>query len=240
MKKSVLITGASRGIGRAAAVRFARERYSLTLIARERGDLLEALSQELSEKYHVSVQGFLGDAGNEEFIRETLSKAGVPEVLVNNAGISRVGLLTELSLAEWNEVLRVNLTSVFLFCKYAVPEMIRRQSGRIVNVSSVWGSVGASCEVAYSASKGGVEAFTKALAKELAPGGIAVNAIAPGCINTDMNADLSEEERLALMEEIPSGRFGEAEEAAELIYSLATGPAYLTGQVVGLTGGWMR
>lgn len=238
MKKTVLITGASRGIGAAAARKFAENGYDLILVCKERTELLEALSGELKERYHASSLCFTGDAGDESFVKGVLKEAGTPEVLVNNAGISKIGLLTDLSLSEWNEILRTNLTSVFLFCKYTLPGMVQRKSGRIVNVSSVWGSVGGSCEAAYSASKGGVEALTKALAKELAMSSITVNAVAPGCIDTEMNQAFTEEERSGLCEEIPAGRFGTPEEVAEVIYGLSEGPMYLTGQVVTISGGW--
>ncbi len=240
MKKTVLITGASRGIGAAAARRFAEEGFDLILICREKMDLLKELAAEMKERHGISVKCFSGDTGDEAFVRKTVEEAGTIDVLINNAGISKTGLLTDMSLAEWEEILNANLTSVFLFCKYTVPEMVRRKSGRIINISSVWGSVGASCEAAYSASKGGVEALTKALAKELAPSGIMVNAVAPGCIDTDMNAHLSEDDRRSLSEEIPMGRFGRPEEAAELIFGVATAPEYLTGQVITLSGGWMN
>lgn len=239
MKKTVLITGASRGIGAAAARKFAEEGCDLVLICRKNKDLLEKLAGEIKEKCGVLVRCFTGDAGDEDFVKKIAEEAGAVDILINNAGISKTGLLTELSYAEWEEILRTNLTSVFLFCKYIVPEMVRRKSGRIINVSSVWGNVGASCEAAYSASKGGVAALTKALAKELAPSGITVNAIAPGCIDTEMNLNLSEDDRRELCEEIPMGRFGTPEEVAEMICSIASSPEYLTGQVVTLSGGWM-
>ena len=160
------------------------------------------------------------------------------DILINNAGISHVGLLTDMSLEEWNRVLQVNLTSMFCCCKHAIPPMVHEKSGRILNISSVWGNVGASCEVAYSASKGGVNGFTRALAKELGPSGITVNAIACGVIDTRMNRCFSEDERRQISEEIPVGRFGLPQEAASLALSLVNAPDYLTGQVITLDGGW--
>ena len=158
--------------------------------------------------------------------------------MVNNAGVSHIGLLSDLSLDEWNLLIQTNLTSVFCCCKHAVPNMVRNQYGRIINISSVWGIAGASCEVAYSASKGGVNAFTKALAKELAPSNISVNAIACGVVDTRMNQHFSTEEQQKLAEEIPAGRFGTPKETAQLAAFLASAPAYLTGQIISLDGGW--
>ena len=162
------------------------------------------------------------------------------DVLVNNAGISHVGLLTQMSYAQWQEVIDTNLSSCFLTCKYAVPEMIRRKKGKIINISSVWGNAGASMEVAYSASKGGVNAFTKALAKELAPSNIQVNAIACGLIDTDMNSHLSRQEQAQLVEEIPADRIGKPKDVAQLVGMLCGEPdnSYLVGQVITLDGGW--
>lgn len=161
------------------------------------------------------------------------------DVLVNNAGISYVGLLTDMSEEDWNRVISSNLTSVFNCCSLAIPEMVRKKSGKIINISSVWGNVGASCEVAYSASKGGMNAFTKALAKELAPSNIQVNAIACGAIDTEMNSLLTDEELSELKNEIPAGRLGRAEEVADLVYQLSRDNTYLTGQIIGLDGGWI-
>ena len=184
----------------------------------------------------------VGDVSDEEFVEQAFGeiqkKFGMADILINNAGISHVGLLTDMSLEEWNRVLQVNLTSMFCCCKHAIPPMVHEKSGRILNISSVWGNVGASCEVAYSASKGGVNGFTRALAKELGPSGITVNAIACGVIDTRMNRCFSEDERRQISEEIPVGRFGLPQEAASLALSLVNAPDYLTGQVITLDGGW--
>ena len=144
-----------------------------------------------------------------------------------------------MSITEWNNIINTNLSSVFFTSKCIIPEMIKKHSGKIINISSVWGNVGASCEVAYSACKGGINSFTKALGKELAPSNIQVNAIACGCIDTSMNSCFSEEERQELADEIPAGRFGKPEEVAHLALQLATGNEYLTGQIVTLDGGWI-
>ena len=143
-----------------------------------------------------------------------------------------------MSISEWNELVSVNLTSVFSTCKCVIPSMVRQQSGKIINISSVWGTVGASCEAAYSACKGGIHAMTRALGKELAPSNIQVNAIACGMIDTSMNACFDEAEISAIVEEIPSGRMGTVRDVAELALSLAEGHPYLTGQILTLDGGW--
>lgn len=241
-QKTAFITGASRGIGRAIAEEFARHGYSLAINCHASGKELESFAAYLTDAFHVPCLPLVGDASEEPFaigaFQQIENHFGMADVLVNNAGISHIGLLSDMALEEWHKVMDTNLTSMFCCCKHAIPAMVRKKSGTIINISSVWGSVGASCEVAYSASKGGVNAFTKALAKELAPSGITVNAIACGVIDTQMNQCFSEEERRGLCEEIPAGRFGSPTEAARLAYSLANAPSYLTGQVIALDGGW--
>ncbi len=240
--KIAFITGASRGIGSAIAEEYARHGYAIAINCKNSGDSLLALSRILAETYHIPCLPLVGDISREDFTIEAFhaieNTFGGIDVLVNNAGISKIGTLTDMSLEEWNQVIQVNLTSLFCCCKQAIPYMLRRQSGAILNVSSVWGNVGASCEVAYSASKGGVNAFTKALAKELAPSHISVNAIACGAIDTQMNQFLAPEERRQLEAEIPAGRFGAPEEVAKLAFSITEAPSYLTGQIIALDGGW--
>ena len=186
---------------------------------------------------------FCGDMGDPAFVfsmgKEVLASFSKIDVIVNNAGISHIGLLCDMTAEEWNRILSVNLSSCFYTAKAFVPAMISAKSGRIVNISSMWGTAGASCEAAYSASKGGVNSLTRALAKELAPSGISVNAIACGAVDTDMNAFLSSEERTALEEEIPAGRFATPEEVADTVLTLLKSPTYLTGQIVGLDGGYL-
>lgn len=241
--KTVFITGASRGIGRAIAEEFARGGYSLALNCKSSGEELHVFARHLSDTFQVPCLPLVGDVSDEKFVEQAFEEIqqmfGRTDILINNVGISHVGLLSDMSLEEWNRVLQTNLTSMFLCCRCAIPAMVHEKSGRILNISSVWGSMGASCEVAYSASKGGVNGFTRALAKELAPSGITVNAIACGVIDTRMNHCFSEEERQQLAEEIPAGRFGLPQEAASLAMSLVTAPSYLTGQVIALDGGWM-
>ena len=242
MKSTVLITGASRGIGRAIATLFAKEGYQLVITCSKSEAALHLLADELRSNYSADVLTSIGDIGDYQYVsllfKEISARFGGIDILINNAGISYVGLLTDMSLEEWNQMINTNLTSVFSTCKHAIPYMLQKQTGKIINISSVWGNVGASCEVAYSAAKGGMNTFTKALAKELAPSNIQVNAIACGCIDTQMNACFSEDEKAALADEIPAGRFGKPEEVATLVLDLASKHSYLTGQIITLDGGW--
>ena len=176
-----------------------------------------------------------GDPAQVEALFQKISRL---DVLVNNAGISYVGLLHEMSPEEWRRVLSTNLDSCFYTSRYAIPLMLQNHAGRIINISSVWGNVGSSMEVAYSASKGGINAYTKSLAKELAPSNIQVNAIACGVIDTSMNACFSAEDMEALVAEIPADRIGDPSEVAALALQLATAPSYLTGQIITMDGGW--
>ena len=243
MKKIVLITGASRGIGRAIATFFAKEGHPLVINCCNSFDALLNLQKDLEETYHVPVLASVGNIGDYNYVTKLFAQiaekySGV-DILINNAGISHIGLLHDMSPDEWQNLMSINLSSAFYTSKLAIPYMLSKKAGKIINISSVWGNAGASCEVAYSASKGGLNAFTKALAKELAPSNIQVNAIACGCIDTAMNHCFSAEERQALEAEIPAGRFGTVEEVAALTYSLASAHSYLTGQVLTLDGGWM-
>ena len=242
MKPTVLITGASRGIGRAIATLFAKEGYQLVITCSKSEEALLLLANELRSNYAADVLTSIGDIGDYHYVsalfEEITARFGSVDVLVNNAGISYVGLLTDMSIEEWNQIINTNLTSVFSTCKHTIPYMLQKQAGKIINISSVWGNVGASCEVAYSATKGGMNTFTKALAKELAPSNIQVNAIACGCIDTQMNACFSEDEKAALADEIPAGRFAKPEEVAALVLDLAAKHSYLTGQIITLDGGW--
>ncbi len=238
MSKYALVTGASRGIGRAIAEMLASDGYHLYLTCIHSGEILSAFAAELAGRYSVSCTPFVGDMGNFDDVSALFASIEQLEVLVNNAGISYVGLLSEMSLTDWRKIMSTNLDSVFYTSKLSVPLMLRRHSGKIVNISSVWGNVGASMEVAYSASKGAVNSFTKALAKELAPSNIQVNAVACGVIDTDMNHCFSPEEMDALRQEIPCDRIGMTAEVAQMVKSVLGAPAYLTGQVITLDGGW--
>lgn len=225
--QKALITGASRGIGRAIADKL-KDEYELFLICKNNLDLMS----DLPGRHYV------GDVGDQVFIKEVFEDIDELDLLINNAGIAYFDIVQDITPNKWDEVIRTNLTSVYNTSRFAASLMVPRQSGHIINISSVWGSYGASCESAYSAAKGGVNAFTKALAKELAPSGIAVNALALGVIDTDMNKHFSDSEREDLINQIPIGRMGTPEEAAEAVYLLSKMPVYLTGQIITLDGGW--
>lgn len=240
-RPAVLITGASRGIGKAAALRFAREGWQVAVTCRTRTDELLTVQKEILSM-GIPCLAFTGNMGDMDDCLRLFSQIhqelGPLDALVNNAGVSYLGLFQDMRIEEWNSLIQSDLTSVFCCCKLALPSMIRRRRGKIINISSVWGICGASCEVAYSAAKGGVNALTKALAKELAPSNIQVNAIACGAIDTEMNHFLHREDLIALLDEIPAGRLGQAAEVADLAYHLGYKESYLTGQIIGLDGGW--
>lgn len=236
-----LITGASRGIGKAIALKLSVT-HDLALTCQKNLAQLQAVATEATSNgsHCVAIQA---DAGNQKAIQQLFEEHIVPtfgqiDLIVNNAGISHIGLLTDMNFDEWRQIMATNLDSLFLTSKYAVPLMVSQKSGTIINISSIWGNNGASCEVAYSASKGGVNSFTKALAKELAPSGIRVNAVACGAIDTEMNQWLSTEDRLALTEDIGLGRIGTVNEVADMVAFLASPQSsYVTGQVITIDGG---
>lgn len=236
--KTVLVTGASRGIGRAIAEAFAEKGCHLILTCRNSMEALEQLALSLQEKYSIACRAVRADMGCETDVQALFSKIETLDILVNNAGIAHIGLLADMTAAQWREIMSVNLDSCFYACRAAIPLMLRRHSGSIINISSVWGAQGASMEVAYSASKGGMNAFTKALAKELAPSGIQVNAIACGVIDTAMNGCFSPEDMECLRAEIPADRLGTPEEVARLVVQTADAPAFMTGQIITIDGGW--
>jgi len=245
-KKGVLITGASRGIGRAAALLLARYGFHLFLNSAHHLDALKEVQKEILRLPGASCElcpGNVGDPGQVRNMFSQISRSeqvdGGVEILINNAGISHIGLLSDMTDSEWNQVIATNLSSAFYCCREAIPHMVSKKTGKILNISSMWGTAGASCEAAYSASKSGLHGLTKALAKELAPSGISVNAVACGVIDTDMNSRLNEEEKNMLCEEIPAGRFGTCEEVARTVLALAESPAYLTAQIIGIDGGFL-
>lgn len=240
---TVLITGSSRGIGKAAALYFAQfGGWNIVINCHASIEELSKTKKELENFPHVNILSSVGDVSEEAYVHqlfvEIQRKFGGVDILVNNAGIDYVGLVQDMKAADWDHIMAVNSRSVFLCTREAAPYMISKKSGSIVNISSVWGEIGGSCEAAYSASKGAIASFSKAMAKELAPCGIRVNALAFGAINTTMNDNLSDNEKAALAEEIPLGRMGTPEEAAALIYDVGCRYSYMTGQVITLDGGW--
>ena len=240
--KTILVTGASRGIGKAIAISYAKKGYHVIINCLHNKELLDQTKKEV-ESFHVSCLSYLGDMGDpaqcQELFSQISNQYGSLDVLVNNAGISYLGLLQDMSVEDWDRILRTNLTSAFNCSHQAIPMMLSQKQGKIINISSVWGVCGASYEVAYSTTKGGLNAFTKALAKELAPSNIQVNAIACGAIDTEMNQFLQEDERQALIGEIPAGRLGTPEEVADLACQMGESHFYLTGQIINLDGGWI-
>jgi 3-oxoacyl-[acyl-carrier protein] reductase len=239
MTKNVFITGASRGIGKAIAHAFAKEGYHLYLLCKNNLTSMQEYASFLEKEYCVQTHCYAADLADSQALESLLDTLPDMDVIVNNAGISYVGLLTDMTICDWNQIINTNLTSAFVICRKFLPGMIQRRSGHILNISSVWGNVGASMEVAYSTSKGGLNSFTKALAKEVAPSQIQVNAIACGLIDTDMNACFSEEDLDNVVAEIPADRMGRPEEVAELCLQLVQAPGYLTGQIISLDGGWI-
>lgn len=238
-RKHAIITGASRGIGSAIAKKFANAGYDLTIACLSNEDMLNELADRLIKEFGISCSTFTGDLAEYETAELMFKDIDRADVLINNSGISYIGLLQDMDPKDWDRVIRVNLNSAFYCSKLAIPLMLKRKSGKILNISSVWGEYGASAEVAYSASKGGMNAFTKALGKELAPSNIQVNAIACGVIDTDMNRIFKHEELLDIIKDIPADRMGDPEEVAALALQLCTGNQYLTGQIITLDGGWM-
>jgi len=241
MRKNVLITGASRGIGAAIATTFAQNGYNLALAARNSealDKLADCLSKTNVDIYHSSAD-FSDYKSATNYIQNAIKHLGNIDILINNAGISYEGLFQEMTIEDIDKVIKNNLYSVINTCHILTPYMIKEKCGTIINISSIWGEYGASCEVIYSASKGAINAFTKALAKELAPSNITVNAVAPGIIDTSMNDFLTKEQKQEIELEIPVGRMGTPIEVAKLVYSLANQSPYITGQIITIDGGWM-
>ena len=241
-KKSILITGSSRGIGRACAKAYAKAGYHVFLNCVHQVERLEELAHEILSD-GGSCTTVPGDVSNPDEVRKIFQviekECGGVDILINNAGIAWFGLLTDMTDNEWDKILATNLSSVFYCSRAAIPYMVSKKCGKILNISSMWGTVGASCEAAYSAVKSGMNGLTKALAKEYAPSHIAVNALACGVIDTEMNHQLSSEERAALAEDIPAGRFADPDEVADLAWQIINSPEYMTGQVIGIDGGYI-
>lgn len=229
--KRVLITGASRGIGAACARLFAKSGYDVIINYNNSKEEALRLARE------IGAETIRADVSNSAQVDDMFKAAGEVNILVNNAGISGFYMLDAMSDDEWNKMIGVNLNGVFYCTRAVLPQMLRRKSGAIVNVSSMWGICGSSCEAAYSASKAGVIGLTKALAKEVGPSGIRVNCVAPGVIDTDMNKKLGGDAIKELCEETPLGRLGSPEEVARAILFLADDDGFITGQVLSPNGG---
>ncbi len=241
MKRVALVTGGAKGIGAAIVKRLCEDGYSVAInynTSEQRA--LSLCSFCASESFTVlPVKCDVSDSGDVgRMFSEIEEKLGTVEVLVNNAGISLWGLFDTVTDNEWNSVIGTNLTGTFNCTRRAIPSMLKNKYGRIINISSVWGQEGASCEAVYSASKAGVIGLTKALAKEYAPSGITVNCICPGAIDTDMMSRFSDKEKAGICEDIPAGRMGTPEEVAEVVSFFANEKAsYVTGQILGVNGG---
>lgn len=241
--KVALVTGASRGIGRSIAIELAKRGASV-IINYNKND--EQATETLNMIKEINGYGMLMKTDVSKYtdvksmIGEIVRTFGKIDILVNNAGISKTGLFIDMEEEDWENIINTNLKSMFNCAHNAVKHMLEQKAGVIINISSIWGNVGASCEVIYSASKGGINSFTKALAKELAPSNIRVNAIAPGVIDTEMNKWLSKEEMESLINEIPMMRLGRGEDVANLAVFLCSDEAkYITGQIMTIDGGFI-
>ncbi|MFC0215679.1 elongation factor P 5-aminopentanone reductase [Paenibacillus chartarius] len=243
LEQTVLVTGGSRGIGAAIAMRFASIGMNVVIHYRESHEAANEVARQCmkSGAKVLTVSADIRSKEQIEKMREKLEARGmVPDIVVNNAGISHYGMLADITEEVWDDVMAVNLKGTFLCTQAFLPAMVANKYGRIINVSSVWGISGASCEVVYSTAKGGMNAFTKALAKELAPSGITVNAVAPGVVDTDMMQGFDPDEKSLLQNEIPAGRFAQPDEIASLVYFLALPESgYITGQIISPNGGWL-
>lgn len=234
--RTVLITGGSRGIGAAMVRLFSERGYRVAFTynkSREAASLLSEQTGALAIRADSASESEIVNA-----VKKVEEKLGNIEILINNAAVSSFSLITDVSTEDWRRMFSINVDAAFLYSKYTLPSMIRNRFGRIINVSSMWGIVGSSCEVCYSTTKAALIGFTKALAKEVGPSQITVNAIAPGLIDTDMNASLSEEDKAAVADETPLMRIGAPDEIAEAAFFLASDKAgFITGDVMNVSGG---
>lgn len=240
MKKTIIVTGASRGIGAAIVKMLAKEDYNIVLNYNKSEEIAKKMQEEFT-KQGKNVEIFKADVSKREEVKKliefTINKLKKIDVLINNAGISQTRLFTDITDEDWNNMLNVNLNSVFYMTQEIVPYMIHEKEGCIINISSIWGITGAACETHYSVAKAGVDAMTKSLAKELGPSNIRVNSIAPGIIDTDMNKYLSDEDLANIEDEIPLGKVGNPETVAKCVKWLIEDD-YTTGQIIGINGGW--
>ncbi|MDD6919842.1 MAG: SDR family NAD(P)-dependent oxidoreductase [Eubacteriales bacterium] len=240
--KTVLITGASRGIGREAALVFARAGFLVFINTRKSIEQLSSLENEINNTTDGRAISVIGDVGNiedvDKIFKEISFHTDKLDALINNAGISYIGLFDLMTDNEWDDIVSSNLSSVFYCSKRALKLMIPFREGKIINISSIWGKNGAACEVAYSATKYGINGLTVALSKEVASYNISINAVAFGVIDTDMNSIFSDNDRKEILSEIPYHRFATAKEAGEFIYEIYKLPQYMTGEIIGFDGGF--
>lgn len=241
MNKTAIVTGGSRGIGAAIVRMLAEVGYNVIINYNKSDEIAKKMKDELTERgYCVDI--FKADISKREeatkLISFAIEKFGNIDVLINNAGISQTKLFTDITDDDWNKMISTNLNSVFYTSQEASKNMIYNKRGCIINISSIWGLTGASCEVHYSVAKAGVDAMTKALAKELGPSNIRINSIAPGIIDTDMNKYLSDKEIVEIEEEIPLGKIGKVEDIAKCVKWLIE-DEYVTGQIISINGGWV-
>lgn len=240
MNKVIIVTGASKGIGKEISKELAKKGNTIIANYNKSEKEIKELQQEL-EKQNIKIDIYKADVSKREeatnLVKYTIQKYGKIDVLINNAGISQIKEFTQITDEDWNNMINTNLNSVFYMSQESCHNMIHNKKGCIINISSIWGITGASCEVHYSVSKAGVDALTKALAKELGPSNIRVNSIAPGIINTEMNAHLSEEEKQNIEEEIPLEKIGKAIDIERCVEWLIK-DEYTTGQVISINGGW--
>lgn len=242
-RKTVLLTGASGAIGSAIALMLAKNNYNLILQYNKNEENIHRVREE-ALKLNVSVNIIQADLSQGTGIIKLFSEIDSlqlsPTILINNAGISAYGLIQDVSYEEYYKVINTNLSSIFFCSQKTLPYMLKEEFGRIINISSVWGKVGAANEVLYSTTKGAINTFTKALAKELAPSGITVNAIAPGIVLSNMLADFSKDEIEDLLLEMPMSRFANPEEIAQaVLYLIGPNSSYVTGQILTIDGGWI-
>ena len=239
-KKIIIITGASRGIGREIAKTLAREGYTIIANYNKSEKEAQKLKKELQEE-NKEIDIYKANIANEEetqeMIKYVIKKYKKIDVLINNAGIDKIQLVTEVTKKDWDEIINTNLYGTFYISQQAAKNMIQNKQGKIINISSIWGQIGASMEVVYSISKAGVDGLTKALAKELGPSGIQVNSIAPGFIQTEMNSNFNEQEINEIKDEIPLQKLGECTDIAKCVKWLIE-DNYVTGQVIAINGGW--
>lgn len=240
MNKVIIITGASRGIGREIAKTLAREGYTIIANYNKSEKEAQKLKKELQEE-NKEIDIYKANIANEEetqeMIKYVIKKYKKIDVLINNAGIDKIQLVTEVTKKDWDEIINTNLYGTFYISQQAAKNMIQNKQGKIINISSIWGQIGASMEVVYSISKAGVDGLTKALAKELGPSGIQVNSIAPGFIKTEMNSNFNEQEINEIKDEIPLQKLGECTDIAKCVKWLIE-DNYVTGQVIAINGGW--